>query len=112
METPAVAQVAAAIEAESKHLERGQTFGHYEIIEQIGAGGMGEVYLAKDTRVESSGAPSTTLCSHIAEDKNRASRFRQEAFATSALNHPNIVTIYEIGEWQGAILSPPNSWTE
>jgi serine/threonine protein kinase/Tfp pilus assembly protein PilF len=100
METPAVAQVAGVIQAEVKHLERGQNLGHYEIIKQIGEGGMGEVYLAKDTRLNRQVALKL-LGTHITEDKNRASRFRQEAFATSALNHPNIVTIYEIGEWQG-----------
>jgi len=100
METPAVAQVAGAIQAEVKHLEAGQKLGNYEIIKQIGEGGMGEVYLSKDTRLNRQVALKL-LGTHISEDKNRASRFRQEAFATSALNHPNIVTIYEIGEWQG-----------
>jgi len=83
METPAVAQVAGVIEAETKHLERGQTLGHYEIIERIGEGGMGEVYLAKDTRLNSQVALKL-LATHITQDKNRVSRFRQEAFATSA----------------------------
>ena len=100
METPAVAQVAGVIQAEVKHLEAGQNLGNYEIIKQIGEGGMGEVYLAKDTRLNRQVALKL-LGTHISDDKNRASRFRQEAFATSALNHPNIVTIYEIGDWQG-----------
>ena len=100
METPAVAKVAGVIEAENRHLEKGQTFGHYEIVEQIGEGGMGEVYLAKDARLNRQVALKL-LSSHITGDKNRVSRFRQEAFATSALNHPSIVTIYEIGDWEG-----------
>ena len=99
LETPAIAKVADVIEA-AKKLETRERFGHYEIIEQIGEGGMGEVYLAKDTRLNRQVALKL-LTVHITEDKNRATRFRQEAFATSALNHPNIVTIYEIGEWQG-----------
>ncbi len=52
METPAVAVVADVIEAETEKLERGKCFGHYEIIEQIGAGGMGEVYLASDKKLD------------------------------------------------------------
>src|SRR4030095_5483628 len=62
---------------------------------------MGEVYLAKDARLNRQVALKL-LATQITEDKNRVSRFRQEAFATSALNHPSIVTIYEIGEWQGS----------
>ncbi len=99
METPAVAKVADVIAVETKKLERGSRFGQYEIIEQIGEGGMGEVYLARDSRLNRKVALKL-LAAHITEDKNRVSRFRQEAFATSALNHPNIVTIYEIGKWQ------------
>ena len=52
METPAVAKVADVFETETKKLETGKCFGHYEIIEQIGAGGMGEVYLAKDKNLD------------------------------------------------------------
>src|SRR5687768_9159826 len=52
METPAVAEVAGMIEAETRKLEAGKCLGHYEIIEQIGAGGMGEVYLAKDKKLD------------------------------------------------------------
>ena len=53
METPAVAQVVSVIEVETKKLETGKCFGHYEIIEQIGKGGMGEVYLAQDKKLDS-----------------------------------------------------------
>jgi serine/threonine protein kinase len=68
METPAVAKVAGVIEAENRHLEKGQTFGHYEIVEQIGEGGMGEVYLAKDTRLNRQVALKL-LSSHITATK-------------------------------------------
>ena len=56
---------------------------------------MGEVYLARDENLNR----HKLLAAHFTEDQNRDGRFRQEAFAASALNHPNIVTIYEIGRW-------------
>ncbi|HEY8560103.1 MAG TPA: protein kinase [Pyrinomonadaceae bacterium] len=99
LETPVAARVAGMLEAETETLARGARFSHYEIIKQIGAGGMGEVYLAKDLNLNRKVALKL-LSPHINEDKTRVSRFRQEAFATSALNHPNIVTIFEIGKRQ------------
>jgi serine/threonine-protein kinase len=71
--------------------------GHYEIRSQIGAGGMGEVYLAEDIRLRRKVAIKV-LPESLAQDKARLRRFEQEAFAASALNHPNILTIYEFGQ--------------
>src|SRR6266545_7019270 len=75
----------------------GQTVGHYQLIRQIGRGGMGEVYLARDTRL---GRPAALklLQTSLTRDAARVRRFRQEARAASALNHPNILTIYEVGQ--------------
>ena len=77
-------------------LEAGKKFGHYEIRSQLGAGGMGEVYLAFDTELDRMVAIKI-LPESLASDQNRLQRFIQEAKAASALNHPHILTIHEIG---------------
>ncbi|HKS10524.1 MAG TPA: serine/threonine-protein kinase [Pyrinomonadaceae bacterium] len=81
-------------------LEKGRQLGSYLILDQLGAGGMGEVYLAKDSRLERTVALKV-LSPDIAEDKRRMQRFRQEAKVASSLNQPNILTIFEFGEVDG-----------
>src|SRR6266576_5243068 len=75
----------------------GTQLGHYEISSVLGAGGMGEVYLARDNRLRRNVALKI-LPSDLGLSKDRLLRFEQEAYAASALNHPNILTIYEIGQ--------------
>src|SRR6476660_7950537 len=73
------------------------TLSHYRIVSRIGAGGMGEVWLAEDTRLDRKVALKL-LPAEFTQDADRVRRFMQEARAASALNHPNIITVYDIGE--------------
>lgn len=84
----------------NKELETGTTLSHYRIVSKIGAGGMGEVYLADDTKLERQVALKILL-PDVASDDERVRRFVQEAKAASALNHPNILTVFEVGSSDG-----------
>ena len=81
-------------------MQKGEKLGRYEIRQKIGEGGMGEVYLAYDEQL-SREVVIKLLLQQFSEDKNLVARFKLEAKAVSALNHPNIITIYEIGETEG-----------
>ncbi len=101
---PEVAQLLATKSGLNEALSEsyaGRTLGHYRIERQIGRGGMGVVYLAHDTRLNRPVALKL-LPAAFAQDAERIRRLQQEARAVSALNHPNILTIYDIGQEQGA----------
>src|SRR5687768_3294311 len=78
-------------------ISTGTMLGRYEIRSLLGAGGMGEVYLAQDLQLRRPVALKL-LPANFTQDADRLHRFEQEAFAASALNHPNILTIYESGQ--------------
>jgi serine/threonine protein kinase/tetratricopeptide (TPR) repeat protein len=81
-------------------LAKGMVIGHYKIVEKIGAGGMGEVYLAEDTELSRKVALKF-LATHLLSDPDCVTRFIREAQAAAKLNHPNIVTIHEVSEFNG-----------
>jgi eukaryotic-like serine/threonine-protein kinase len=97
IETSAVGIATRIIETGQADSLVGQTFGHYKISKRIGSGGMGEVYLATDMTAGRKAALKL-LPMRFTGDAERLKRFKQEARAVVALNHPNILTIYEIGE--------------
>ena len=78
----------------------GTRLGPYEILAPIGAGGMGEVYKANDTRLDRTVAIKV-LPEHLAASPERKARFEREAKAISKLNHPHICTLYDVGEQDG-----------
>lgn len=96
-ESPALEVMAAVVSDERADGMVGRSLGHYEIIEMLGAGGMGEIYLARDTHLDRKVALKM-LPSFFTQDTDHLRRFQQEARAASALNHPNILTVHEIGQ--------------
>src|SRR5215469_17111673 len=97
IETSAVGLATRIIQNRQAHSVVGQTIGHYKISESIGTGGMGEVYLATDI-VAGRRAALKLLPLRFTGDTERLKRFEREARAVVGLNHPNVVTVYEIGE--------------
>ena len=97
IESPALEVAANMLADDQPPLEIGQSICHYHLLSLIGAGGMGEVYLAQDTRLGRKIALKV-LPKHFTQDRDRVRRFEQEARAASALNHPNILIIHDIGQ--------------
>jgi len=82
----------------NQELSANTTLSHYRIVSRIGAGGMGEVYLAQDTSELGRTVALKILPAEVAKDKDRLQRFTQEARTVSNLNHPNILTVHEFGQ--------------
>src|SRR5688572_24235557 len=100
-ESPAVEVIAEVVSDPGAAAYVGRTLGHFQIIEKLGAGGMGEVFLARDTLLDRKIALKF-LPAFFTQHPDRLRRFQQEARAASALNHPNILTIHEVGRVESA----------
>ncbi len=101
MEQPAVAVAAHSLLRDQSESLVGGMIGHYRIVSLLGEGGMGEVYLAEDTRLGRRVALKL-LPSYLSRDEGRLQRFEREARAASSLNHPNVCVIHEVGETEDA----------
>src|SRR5262245_29121610 len=97
MEAPAVESAAESLMSEAMQLQAGRRVKHYEIVAQIGEGGMGEVYLAKDT-ILGRRVALKFLPGYLRADPDRLRRFQLEARTASTLSHPNVCVIHEVGE--------------
>ena len=100
LERPAIEDEAPAEPIDESILGSAPTIGHYRVFEKLGSGGMGVVYRAEDLRLHRFAAIKF-LSGNLTADPESLNRFRREARAASALNHPNICTIYDVGEEDG-----------
>ena len=89
-------------------LTAGTKLGPYEVLGELGAGGMGEVYRARDTRLDRTVAIKI-LPEHLSSDLGRRARFEREARAISGLSHPNICSLFDIGDQDGIHMSYSNT---
>jgi serine/threonine protein kinase/TolB-like protein/Flp pilus assembly protein TadD len=97
IETPPASMAAAALAAKQEHFMLGRQLGHYQILSRLGAGGMGEVYLAQDKKLDRKVAIKLLPPESVADEKAKK-RFIREAQVAAKLDHPNICAIHEVGE--------------
>jgi serine/threonine protein kinase len=100
IDSPAFDVATQKLPEDQRELVEGRVLGHYKILSLLGAGGMGEVYLAQDSKLRRKVALKLLSVSFTKDDE-RVRRFEQEAHAASALNHPNILTVYDVDQVEG-----------